>query len=156
MSFNKQCDFFKTECGQNRHNQQVSVNFKPYHFFICDILLWYVNKERNCSSHSSPYFISQDSYSKTLFKYTVFQFNMADVIYSLNHAAIRCTFSKKFISREFKVRIYVFLDITFCCCKSISICFYGASGPSPPTTWQKNAVRISNLTQFLLQKKTWH
>jgi hypothetical protein len=56
-----------------------------------------INKEKNGSSHSSPYLISQDSYSKTLFKYTLFLFNMVDVIYSINTAAIRCTFSKKFI-----------------------------------------------------------
>lgn len=78
---------------------------------------------------------------------------MADIIYSLNTAAIRSTFSKTFISREFKLRIHIFLDITLCCCKSISICFYRTSGPTPPMTWQKNAVRISNLTQFLLQNK---
>ena len=138
------------ECDQNRHNQQVCVNFKSCHFFMCDILLWYINKERNGSSHSSPYFISQDSYSKMLFKYTVFWFNMADIIYSLNTAAIRCTFSKEFISREFKLRIHIFLDITMWCCKNVSICFYGTSGPTHPMTLQKNAVSISNLTQFLL------
>jgi hypothetical protein len=78
---------------------------------------------------------------------------MVDVIYSINTAAIRCTFSKKFIWREFKLRIYIFLDIKLWCCKSISICFYGTSGPTHPMTWQKYAVRISNLTQFLLQNK---
>jgi hypothetical protein len=78
-----------------------------------------MNKGRNGSSHSSPYFISQDSYSKTLFKYTIFWFNTTDAIYSLNIAKIRCIFSKMFMSREFELKIHIFLGITLCCCVSV-------------------------------------
>jgi len=79
---------------------------------------------------------------------------MADIIYSLNTAAIRSTFSKTFISREFKLRIHIFLDITLCCCKSISICFYRTSGPTPPMTWQKKCCEnLKSHTIFIAEQK---